>query len=544
MSRRRPARAAQAAFALALVMLAPAGPVAAQSGVGHISGRVYGLAGTPLGGIPVTITSLEPPGVVLSTAETDDTGFFLAEGLPPSTVIVRIDGNADHLGEWWNDHYRLEDADPVTVVAGRTEELGEIVLSPGGVVQGRVTSSATSAGLGGVWAWARRPGSPVGSAAGVGISDSSGYYEISDLAPGEYEIHFVHVEPDGVQLHVSEWHDDALWRLDARRITIDGPEIASGIDATLDVAGAVSTTRLAGSDRYATAAQVSARFPSPASVVYVTTGRGFADALSAAAAAARLGGPLLLVEPESIPPVVVAELVRLAPRTIVVAGGTGVVSAAVEEQLRAFAGPGGVRRDAGPDRYATSRIIAERAFADRSPANVLIATGEGFADALAGSAMAAARGMPVLLVRGSDTAMDLATRLALDRLGVSSATIAGGTGVMNIGLEYDLRARFGPERVTRLAGDDRYDTAAVLSRSTFQAASVNTVFLATGRDFPDALAGAALAGSAPGPLLLSSGGCLPAATLTELRRLDPARVVLLGGPGSLSSAVEALVPCS
>jgi len=541
---RRPGRAALTALTVSLMITGTVGPGLAQSGVGHISGQVYGPEGAPLGGIPVTITSRESPAIVLSTAQTEDTGFFLAEGLPPGTVNVRIDGDADHIGEWWNDHYKLEDADPVTVVAGRTEELGEIVLSSGGVIHGRVTSSASAGGLGGVWAWVRRPGSPVGSAAGVGISDSNGYYQVADLAPGEYEIHFEHVEPDGVQRHASEWYDDVPWRLDSRRIIVDGPEIISDVDATLEVVGAVTTTRLAGADRYATAAQVSARFPSSAPVVYVTTGRGFADALSAAAAAARLGGPLILVERDSIPQAAAAELVRLAPHTVVVAGGTGVVSASVEEQLRAFAGSGGVRRDAGPDRYATSRILAERAFAGLSPANVLIATGEGFADALAGSAMAAARGMPVLLVRGSDTALDLPTRLTLERIGVSSATIAGGTGVMNIGLEYDLRALFGPERVTRLAGDNRYETAAALSRSTFQGSSVNTAFLATGRDFPDALAGAALAGSASGPLLLSSSGCLPAATLTELRRLDPVRVVLLGGPGSLSSAVEALVPCS
>jgi putative cell wall-binding protein len=70
--------------------------------------------------------------------------------------------------------------------------------------------------------------------------------------------------------------------------------------------------------------------------VYVATGLNFPDALAAAAAAGRLGGPVLLVGPTSIPADTQAELGRLKPGRIVVAGGSGVVSDGVLNQLAAY----------------------------------------------------------------------------------------------------------------------------------------------------------------------------------------------------------------
>jgi putative cell wall-binding protein len=57
-------------------------------------------------------------------------------------------------------------------------------------------------------------------------------------------------------------------------------------------------------------------------VVYVATGENFPDALGAAAAAAVQGGPVLLVRNTSIPAATAAELARLSPNVIYVAGGT------------------------------------------------------------------------------------------------------------------------------------------------------------------------------------------------------------------------------
>jgi len=93
-------------------------------------------------------------------------------------------------------------------------------------------------------------------------------------------------------------------------------------------------------------------------------------------------------------------------------------------------------------------------------------------------------------------------------------------------------------RAHRVAGPDRFATAAALSAASFPG-PVQTVTVATGTAFPDALAAAPLAAAAGGPVLLVERDAVPAATAAELARLRPARVVLVGGPAAVSAAVEA-----
>jgi hypothetical protein len=91
--------------------------------------------------------------------------------------------------------------------------------------------------------------------------------------------------------------------------------------------------------------------------------------------------------------------------------------------------------------------------------------------------------------------------------------------------------------VTRQSGSDRYSTAAAISAATF-APGVPVAYVATGADFPDALAGAAAAGHLGAPLLLVTRDSVPTATALELARLQPGRVVILGGPGVVGAGVE------
>ena len=91
--------------------------------------------------------------------------------------------------------------------------------------------------------------------------------------------------------------------------------------------------------------------------------------------------------------------------------------------------------------------------------------------------------------------------------------------------------------IQRLSGADRYATATAISRSRFATAS--TVFVATGGSFPDALAGSPAAAKANGPILLTTPTQLPSATATELARLKPGKIVILGGTGAVSAGVAA-----
>lgn len=70
------------------------------------------------------------------------------------------------------------------------------------------------------------------------------------------------------------------------------------------------------------------------------------------------------------------------------------------------------------------------------------------------------------------------------------------------------------------------------------------VYIATGENFPDALGAAAAAGINAGPVLLVQQSAIPSATLNELNRLQPEKIIIVGGTGviadSVKTALEAL----
>jgi putative cell wall-binding protein len=99
-----------------------------------------------------------------------------------------------------------------------------------------------------------------------------------------------------------------------------------------------SVTRLAGANRYDTAVAISqaTNGSQGARTVYVATGEGFADGLGGTPAAARAGGPLLIVPSHGLTQGVALELLRLNPSHVVILGGTGAVSSAIAAQLAAL----------------------------------------------------------------------------------------------------------------------------------------------------------------------------------------------------------------
>lgn len=298
-------------------------------------------------------------------------------------------------------------------------------------------------------------------------------------------------------------------------------------------------TRLAGADRYATAVAISAQYASGVPVLYVATGKDYPDALSAAPAAASLGGPLLLTQPTSLPAAVNKEITRLHPARIVVVGGTAAVSAGVYKQLAALAPA--IRRDAGADRYETSRVINQRAFA-KGAASAFFATGANYPDALSASAAAGSAATPVVLVKGQSSTLDAKTQALVSSLGVSKAKIAGGTAAISTNVEKGIKAIPGVTTVTRFAGADRYQTSEMINRASFTTSP--KVYMAVGTGFADALAGAALAGRDHAALFVVPGKCVPADVVNDLTTLGTAQRVLLGGTAVLGSGVEKLTVCA
>jgi|GEM_PF-6767663 len=296
--------------------------------------------------------------------------------------------------------------------------------------------------------------------------------------------------------------------------------------------------RIEGDDRFETAARLAlSEYGAETTGVYVASGRAWPDALPAGAAAGASDAPLLLVGSDSVPQATTDALAELDPDVVTLVGGPAVISAGVEQELRAVVPS--LRRVAGDDRYETAVAVLQdrwRETGQLADSGVFVASGQGFADAMAGAAAAAAEEAPLLLVRESSVPDIVANALAGREAegGIGTIYLLGGPAVIDASVEAELE-RYAP--VERLSGLDRFETAAEIS-AWFHAAGAEEVFTGTGRGFADVLAAAPVAGAREAPVLLSEPDALPSTTRRELERLSPARSFLLGGPAALSAEVE------
>ena len=289
--------------------------------------------------------------------------------------------------------------------------------------------------------------------------------------------------------------------------------------------------RIAGSNRYATAAAVSrATVATNAPIAYVATGLTFPDALAAGAAAGVQGGPVLLTEQTSLPEATRDELTRLRPQRIVVLGGTSAVSDSVATALDAYT-TGTVTRIAGADRYATAAAVSAATFVP-GVAAAFVATGESFPDALsAGPAAIRNRGPVLLTTRGS---LPQVVRDELARLQPQRIYLLGGAGRREQCGRAGAPGIHGRAGGPPVRGGSLCDRGAV-SRTFFSRPPA--VYLATGFNFPDALAAVPAAGRAGAPLLLVGPSTVPTVVRDELTRLFPPRCYLIGGTSVIGNAV-------
>ncbi|GAA1765270.1 cell wall-binding repeat-containing protein [Agromyces humatus] len=296
--------------------------------------------------------------------------------------------------------------------------------------------------------------------------------------------------------------------------------------------------RYAGSDRFHTAGLVAGRhFAAPVPVAYIVAGMNFPDALAGGPVAAKNGGPILLAGPVDtgeIPLATLQALLTLQPERIVVLGGPGVVgprTITALNQVSVTDAP--VTRIFGADRFATAANIATAEFT--SPVNrVFIANGLNFPDALAGAAVAARDGSPILLVRPGS--LPPTTAAALNALDPEEIVVLGQTGAVSAAVATQL-GNFTTGDVVRVGGADRYATALAISQRFFPDGA-DRVYVATGANFPDALAGSPVAGINSAPLITIPPTGLTPAIRAELARLAPQSIHILGGTGVVTAATE------
>ncbi len=302
---------------------------------------------------------------------------------------------------------------------------------------------------------------------------------------------------------------------------------------------------ISGATRIDTAiAAAETAFPTGADTVVIATAYNWPDALGGAALAGAYDGPILLTSPSDLPATVAQAITDLGATKAVILGGPPAVGTAVETELDTLLGAANVTRVAGPDRYKTAEAIAAKTvelLGAEYDGMAFVSTGANFPDALAASPLAAAKGWPIYLV-DKNKPLQTTTRQAMQAAGVTDVAVLGGPTVVPTTIEDSLKFYFGTARVERLAGSNRYQTGCIVAEYGVQNAGLswNRVALATGQNFPDALAGGVLQGRDGSVMLLTPSASLDPFVVAKLtaKRTQIEEVRYLGGLNAVSQAVR------
>lgn len=286
------------------------------------------------------------------------------------------------------------------------------------------------------------------------------------------------------------------------------------------------TSRLYGSDRFLTAIDVSRTgWPDGSDTVILTNAMDYPDALSAAPLAKKYKAPILLTQKDKLHSDTAVELKRLKAKKVILVGGDGVLSTNVLYELRVMGLE--VTRIAGQNRYDTSLAVAEEVGLNKG---VFVLSGSRFQDALSVSAIAASQGMPMLLVPEGD-------------LTVKQKSVFGKSTVTKgvfVGSEADFNKKvieYFPE-YENITGDDPYDRNVNLIKTFEKGLDLNTVYVATGRDFPDALAASALAAKENNPLFLTNGNSVPSVVRNYFADRVINHIKILGAEGVIDDTTR------
>lgn len=296
--------------------------------------------------------------------------------------------------------------------------------------------------------------------------------------------------------------------------------------------------RIAGETRYETAEQIAYQgsWPTGGSVI-LASGANFPDALAASALAGEENAPVLLTESGSLSDSTSNILANLKPSTIYVVGGEAAVSTRAASEASSVAGNAELVRLSGDTRYETALAVASEVGAASD--TVIVATAEGYADALSVSPWAFATSSPVILCDPQEGLSDSSLSFIRDN-GFSKAIIVGGTSAVPGQAENQLKGA-NIDSVQRLSGPTRYETSAKIAEFELAAEigfEADGVLFATGSNYPDALSAGPLAGKGLSPLLLVDPGAEQASKFVEGHKNEISNATIIGGYSAVSYEEE------
>lgn len=291
--------------------------------------------------------------------------------------------------------------------------------------------------------------------------------------------------------------------------------------------------RLWGQDRYETAVKVSqAGWENGSDYVVIASGEGYADALSAAPLAKVNNAPILLTQKDSLSDKTLEELKRLNVKHVIIVGGQGVVSQGIEDKIKSEV-TADVERLWGQNRYETSVKVAEKlGVTDK----IVLASGQGYADALSAAPVAAVNGMPVLLTESTNLSQATADFIKAHP-SITKTYVIGGTASIS-----DATANKVPA-AERLGGANRYETNAAVVNAFATDFDFKNAYVAlgngpTGNEFADALSASALAAKNSAAVVITDKVLTDTTKNLMNSTISPSSVItVLGGVANVSDAV-------
>ena len=196
-------------------------------------------------------------------------------------------------------------------------------------------------------------------------------------------------------------------------------------------------------------------------------------------------------------------------------------------------------RISGDNRYLTAIEVSKIGW-EKSD-NVIVATGENFADALCSIPLSKLIDAPILLVSNSDSSE--AVQKEITRLKAKNIYIVGGTGAVSDKIMEDFNKLDGV-KTERINGKNRFDTSVLLSNKYEEIAKKqgktqsDKVAIVYGYNFADAISIASTAASLGMPIILSDSSILPIETEKYLKDRSIKNIYMVGGEAVLNNSVK------
>lgn len=189
-----------------------------------------------------------------------------------------------------------------------------------------------------------------------------------------------------------------------------------------------------------------------------------------------------------------------------------------------------VQRYYGNTRYETAVEISKLGW---QKANTVVLTrGDLFPDALSGASIAAKNNAPMLLT--DPRTLKSVTKNEINRLQAQKVIILGSDDAVSEDVVTDIKLQTGITNIERIGGTDRYETAALIARKL--GAPLNkTAIVATGLNFPDALAAASISAYKQMPILLVNEDTIYPSVQQVLKDFGINRIIIVGGADVVSS---------